>query len=165
MLFWKSVVWSVMLFSVTIFSTVCSVVLFWEQCALFPCFLWQAGLPPPLYGGIGEVRVLIGNPRRPIWSRCTVSCIIGRPIWSLPGLLATSSSTPSRSIIIVVNLHSAFYPRNLQSHPGGTPVLKRVQLHRLSRIIWTQPYMKLANSFVIVDVMMIKCAGQYLQLM
>ena len=70
--------------------------LFWEQCALFPCFLWQAGLPPPLYGGIGEVRVLIGNPRRPIWSRCTVSCIIGRPIWSLPGLLATSSSTPSR---------------------------------------------------------------------
>ena len=60
-------------------------------------------------------------------------------------------------IIIVVNLHSAFYPRNLQFHPGGNPVLKRVQLHRLSRIIWAQPYMKPANSFVIVDVMMIMC--------
>ena len=33
--------------------------LFWEQCALFPCFLWHAGLPPPFYGGIGEVRPLI----------------------------------------------------------------------------------------------------------
>ena len=135
-------------------------VLFWEQCALFPCFLWQAGLPPPLYGGIGEVRVLIGNPRRPIWSRCTVSCIIGRPIWSLPGLLATSSSTPSRMqhhrrqpSFCVLSSQSPIPSRDL----GGAPVLKRVQLHRLSRIIWAQPYMKLANSFVIVDVMMIMC--------
>ena len=34
-------------------------------CALFPCFLWQAGLPPPMYGGIGEVRTLIRTPPPP----------------------------------------------------------------------------------------------------
>ena len=61
------------------------------------------------------------------------------------------------AIALASSSSSTFYPCNLQFHPGGTPVLKRVQLHRLSRIIWAQPYMKPANSFVIVDVMMIMC--------
>ena len=80
-----------------------------------PTFLvW--GLPPPLYGGIGEVRHLIRTPRLPIRRLCTVSCIIGRRIWSPPGPCY---------IIICAAMHRPHQPsfcRNLHVYFGEPPL-------------------------------------------
>ena len=124
--------------------------LFWEQCALFPCFLWQAGLPPAFYGGIGRSGPLYGTARTPIRCPCTVSCIIGRRIWTPPGL---------RYIIIYAGMmhrqHQPSLYRNLQFHFRQNPAdgLKRVQLHRLLHY-WGLPLYGACRAFVIVEVIL-----------
>ena len=125
--------------------------LFWEQCALFPCFLWQPGLPPPFYGGIGEVRPLIRDG--PLPYKDPLHCLLYYwaphmdPSWAL-----LHHHLRREWCFINISLHSiAIYISIL----GRPPALKGFSC-TVSCIIGASPYMEPAvpTTFVIVEVIM-----------
>ena len=147
-----------MLFNVTIFSEQCAVWCFFGS-SVHSSHVFSGRLAShlPCMGGQGRSGSLQGTPAALFGPAALSLVLLAAPYGASRACLQHHHLRHRACSIIVVNLHSAFYPRNLQFHPGGAPVLKRVQLHRLSRIIWAWPYMKPTNSFVIVDVMMIMC--------
>ena len=123
--------------------------LFWEQCALFPCFLWHAGLPPPFYGGIGEVRPLIRDGPPPY--KDPLHCLLYYwaphmdPSWAL-----LHHHLRHGWCIINISLHViAIYISIL----GRPPALKGFSC-TVSCIIGASPYMEPAEPTALV---IVKC--------